>query len=130
MADALIEAWGKDLEEAFINAARAFYDTMVNEENIEVNEERRVEVKGHDLEELLYNWIEELIYLFEVENWLSAKYNIKILKNDKWILKGKLYGERYSKEKHGSKTHIKAVTYHEMKVEINDNVKLRYLLDL
>ncbi len=132
MSDAFIEAWGDNLEEAFINAARAFYDTMINEEKIESKETKDVEISGHDLEELLYNWIEELIYLFEVEGWLTSEYNIKIeRKNGSWYLRGKLHGEKYDKSKHGSKTHIKAVTYHEMKIHIsNDGVKLRYLLDL
>ena len=132
MADALIEAWGSNLEEAFVNAARAFYDTMVYEEKIECKRTIEVKASGRDLEELLYDWIETLIYLFDTEYWLTANYDLKIEKlGDEWILKGKVCGETYDKGKHGSKTHVKAVTYHEMKIEMKkDFVRVRYLLDL
>jgi len=132
MADALIEAWGDSLEEAFANAALAFYDTMVEADRIEPRQPREVEVEGTDLYELLYNWIEELIYIFETEGLVCSKFDIKISGGDGlWRLRGRIYGEPYSKEKHGSKTHIKAVTYHEMKIEVGrEGARVRYLLDL
>ena len=132
MADAYIEAWGSTLEEAFSNAAVAFYDTMIDADKIEAKVYEDVEVSGHDLYELLYNWIEELIFLFETKGLIFSKFDIKISKvDDGWELKGKIGGERYSKDKHGSKTHVKAVTYHAMEIiEDKEGVKLRYLLDL
>jgi SHS2 domain-containing protein len=131
MADAYIEAWGDSLEEAFAYAAIAFYDTMIYYDRIDELLSIEVYVKGYDLYELLYNWIEELIYLFETKRLVFKKFDIRIdRKQNGWELSAHLKGEEYLKEKHGSKTHIKAITYHEMKIEKNDKVMLRYILDL
>lgn len=132
MADAYIEAWGSTLEEAFSNAALAFYDTMIDADRVEVKTFRRIAISGIDLYELLYNWIEELIFLFETRGLVFSKFDIKITKvNDEWRLKGIIGGEKYSKDKHGSKTHVKAVTYHAMEITKDEKgIKLRYLLDL
>lgn len=132
MADAYIEAWGDDLEETFINAALGFYDTMINVDSVDVVENLDISVSGADLQELLYNWIEELIYIFETRGFVASKFNIKIYReNSKWKLAGRIYGEKYNKNKHGSKTHIKAVTYHAMEIARDKKgIKIRYLLDL
>lgn len=131
MSDAYIEAWGDSLEEAFAYAAAGFYDTMINYDSIEAHIKEDITVEGHDIQELLYNWIEELIYIFETKGMIFKKFYIKIYRDDdRWVLNGELLGERYSKAKHGSKTHVKAVTYHAMEIEMRDGARIRYILDL
>jgi len=57
-ADIYIAAYGRNLEEAFANAARAMFDSMTDLEKIEPKERRDIVVEGMDLEQLLYNWLQ------------------------------------------------------------------------
>ena len=60
ISDALIESYGKTLEEAFENATLALIDTMVNIKRIDTQIELQLYVKGEDLYNLLYNWLESV----------------------------------------------------------------------
>ena len=57
MADAYIAAYGRDLAEAFENAAVAMFETMTDTECVEPRVEEMVEVEGHDKQALLYSWL-------------------------------------------------------------------------
>ena len=74
ITDAEIEAYGRNLEDAFENAARATEDTMVDVDTIQPVTERNAEFKGKDLESLLYSWLEELISLQDTESLLFSKF--------------------------------------------------------
>ncbi|MBS7635588.1 archease [Candidatus Bathyarchaeota archaeon] len=66
MADAYIAAYGRDLNEAFENAALAMFETMTSSSDVKHVIEEEVEVEGEDEQSLLYNWLEELLVRFEV----------------------------------------------------------------
>ena len=59
-ADAFVEAYGVNLEEAFENAAAAMTDIMTELEKVEAINEETFVVEGQDEQALLYNWLEEL----------------------------------------------------------------------
>lgn len=131
ISDVIIEAWGKDLNEAFCQAAKAFFDVMVDVSKVKGKVMKKIEVKGFDLQSLLYNWLEELLYLHEVKNLVFSEFEVEIAKRRKeYVLSAVIWGEEYDSKKHASKVAVKAVTYHEMKIESNENVKLRFLLDI
>ena len=116
-ADIEFEAYGFSLEEAFCNAALAFYNSIVNLSEIEEREKIEVETEGFDLVNLLYNFLEELLFYFDTKGFLGKRVELKIEKNKKLKLKAKVFGEFFDESKHNYKTEIKAVTYHQMKVE-------------
>jgi SHS2 domain-containing protein len=130
--DAEIEAFGKDLEEAFENAARAVEETMVDLLSIEPVEQRKIAVKGKDVESLLYSWIESLILLQETEGLLFSKFVCRISEdNAGFELRATATGEKFSQKKHEEKTAIKAPTFHDMKIiQSNNGVTMRFLVDL
>ncbi|MDA4131352.1 MAG: archease [Thaumarchaeota archaeon] len=130
--DAEIEAFGKNLDEAFENAARAVEETMVDLETIDPIEEREIAVMGKDLETLLYSWIESLISLQEIEGMLVSKIECKVSEQGSgYELHARLRGEKFSPEKHEQKTAIKAPTFHDMKIIRSENaVTVRFLVDL
>jgi len=134
MADAYIAAYGRNLNEAFENAALAMFETMTSTSDVEHNVEEEVEVEGEDEQSLLYNWLEELLVRFEVENMLYSKFNVlEILRKrgGGFKLKAKIYGEPFDPEKHKQKVGIKAVTYHRMEIEKKpDGVVVKFILDL
>ena len=133
VADVYIAAYGKDLAEAFENAALAMFETMTDAESVEPKIEETVEVGGHDKQALLYNWLEELLIRFDVKNRLYSRFKIHELEEDEkgFRLKAKVYGEPFRKRKHRQKVGVKAVTYHEMEIrEDPERVTVRFILDI
>ncbi len=132
MSDAFIEAYGRTLEEAFSNAALGMLNVMLDVEKVKAIREDEVEVEGIDLENLLYNWLESILLKVWTDQFVPCEFKLKIEKDGEgYRLKGKLRGEPYKREKHGYKTEVKAVTYHEMSISKEGEIyKLRFLLDL
>lgn len=133
-ADVYIAAYGEDLSEAFENAALAMFETMTNTADVEPKIEEGIEVEGDDEQALLYNWLEELLVRFEVENMLYSKFKVLSIEkgaNGKFRLKAKAYGEPFNPDKHRQKVGIKAVTYHRMEIEKKQNsVAIKFILDI
>jgi SHS2 domain-containing protein len=131
--DAYIEAWGPNLERAFAQAAEGFYETMLNLETIEPIVENSVQVDGHDKEELLFNWLEQLLLEFDIKEMVYASYDLSIAFDEPTLfkLRARIRGEKYDREKHGAKTEVKGVTYHLMTIqESAKKARVRFILDL
>lgn len=132
-ADAYIGAYGKNLEEAFENAALALFEVMTNAETIHPTVEDQVEVEALDDKALLYNWLETLLIRFELQGMFYSKFKISTLNETSTglKLKAKIWGEKYNPRKHLQKVGVKAVTYHRMEILRNPNeVILRFILDI
>ena len=115
-ADIKFRAFGKDVEEVFKNVVLAISDIISREQKINSKNKKQIEVEGHDKESLLYNFIEELLYLTEAENFLVSKADVKISDNK---LKAMLLGD--STLNYSNLDHIKSPTYHEMYVKKTKN---------
>ena len=59
MTDAVIEAYGTTLEEAFENAAKALCDTMIDLRTVRPKREIKFSAKGNDLYSLLFDWLDD-----------------------------------------------------------------------
>lgn len=132
-ADVYIAAHGKNMEEAFENAALAMFEVMTDTEKVSPTEEDSVEVEAEDEYALLYSWLEALLVKFEVKNMLYSKFKITSLEEtpDGFKIKAALWGEKFNPEKHPQKVAVKAATYHRMEIikEI-DKVTLEFILDI
>ena len=127
-ADIGIEAYGKTLEEAFGNAAKGMFSIMIGGGKIESKIVKQLEIPfDMDEEQLLVDWLSELLYIHDVEHLVFGEFDIKI--NDK--LKAKAYGEEHNVKKHGYGMEIKAVTYHMLEVKRNEKgYVLKVLFDI
>ncbi|MEM2446760.1 MAG: archease [Candidatus Bathyarchaeia archaeon] len=133
MADAYIAAYGKDLAEAFENAAAAMFDVMTDVKKVSPEIEDYVEVSGEDEHALLYNWLEALLVKAEIEGMLYSKFKITELTKDNsaFRLKAKIWGEKFNPQKHVQKVGVKAVTYHQMEiVKEKDRAVVKFILDI
>ena len=118
-ADVIIHAKGKDLIEAFEQAALGFYDMITDLGVIESKKELEIEFESEDFESLLYDWIEWLIFYFDTQHFVSN--NVKIItlekiEDGKLVLKALVKGEEFNLEKHPQETEVKAMTYSFMKI--------------
>jgi protein archease len=139
MTDALIEAYGKTLDEAFENSAYGLVDTMFDLSNVSADLEVKIEANGYDLHSLLYDWLEKVMLIVLTDNVVLSYFNVKISHtnnmddSDAYFLRSKARGERLDLKKHSFKVEVKAVTYHEMQIKQDKEKNLfitRFLVDL
>ena len=119
-ADMGLQAFGKDLPEAFENAAYGMFSIIAELDNVKEVESRRIEIKEDDAESLLFEWLNSLLYYFDVETLIFKRF--EMLEFGEGNLKADCYGERYDKKRHRLKTGVKSATYHMLEV---DRVKNR-----
>ena len=128
--DAIIEVTANNLKEAFQIAGISVIDTILDSSKVEENSSRNLIVKGKDLKYLLYNWLEEMIILTITDGFAGKKILLEITKNDEYQINAEIFGESIDLKKHEFKVEIKSPTFHEMEIEENNKVRMKYLLDL
>ncbi len=117
-ADVGVRGFGRTLEEAFEECAKSMFSVMVDLGEVEAKEPVKMEVEAADKEQLLVNFLNELLYLQDVKEMMFNRFDLYITDGTgKWRLEGKAFGERINKEKHEFKTEVKAASYHQLKVE-------------
>lgn len=120
-ADIKFRAYGKDLEELFTNSAEAMFSILIRPEVIKKRLKKQFTVQGNTLERLLYDFLEEFLFLMDTEGFmLSEIKDIKIIektedKDNIFILEAICIGD--SAENYNFSGDIKSITFHEMKLE-------------
>jgi SHS2 domain-containing protein len=123
-ADAKFQAFGSTLEEAFKNSQEAMISVMYSIDEILCygfdEQDREIIVEGANLETLLYNFLEETIFLLNAEFFVGLIDKIQIIhRDDTYKLKAILHGtQAINLESHGE---VKAVTYNEMFVKKDED---------
>ena len=128
--DAIIEVTANNLKEAFEIAGISVIETILDSSKVEENSSRNLIVKGKDLKYLLYNWLEEMVILTITDGFAGKRILLEITKNEEYQINAKIFGEGIDLKKHEFKVEIKSPTFHEMEIEENNNVRMKYLLDL
>jgi SHS2 domain-containing protein len=128
-SDLGIEARGASLAEAFQNAAQGLMSIILDLSSVEPSEERELAINSSDLDQLLVNWLSEILYLYDGQRFICRDFIIQKLTPTG--LKAKVRGEIFSENTHRTKLDVKAVTYHQLFVQENKNGGLvRVYLDI
>jgi len=114
-ADIGIEATGPDLKSAFQQAALGLISIIVDPASVDPREQKAVTLQGTDSENLLVKWLSEILYLYDGEDFVTSTITIKKLAATE--LDAVLAGEAVDGNKHRLKMDVKAITYHQLKVE-------------
>ncbi len=114
-ADKGIRAWGRDLAEVFVNAARGMWSLMAEPGTARRELRFPVSVEAGDREALLVAWLNELLYLHETENLVAADVSIANLSDT--ALEAEVWGERVDRMRHPLISHVKAATYYLLQVQ-------------
>ena len=128
--DAFIEVKAKNLEEAFSVAGKSVVETIIDLKNIQEIEEKNINVKGRNLLNLLYNWLEEIVTITITDGFAIGNFSVNIKKGDECEIIAKISGEKLDLKKHNFNVEIKSPTFHLMEIKENDEVTMQYLLDL
>ena len=113
-----IRVWADDAKGLFAEAARALFDIITDRKKIVTRLHREVVVRGSGREELMVAWLNELLYIHEVESLLFGDFTIADITPGR--LKGVAMGEKFKEGRHFIKTGVKAVTYHLLEVKEKD----------
>lgn len=117
IADVAFIATGKTEEEMFESAALAVTNTMVKDlKSVKNNVSKTIKVEGNDMQTLLFNFLQEIIFLKDAKRLLLNKFNIKISEGKKLKLVAKASGEKLNMKKHELLVDVKAVSMHNFKV--------------
>jgi len=114
-ADLGIKVWGKSRKNLFENAAYSMFDIMADLSKVEARELIKIRIGQENIEELLANWLRDLLSRFTGEGYLFKEF--KVEKIDSQGLEAQVKGERLDLSRHSLKREIKAVTYHELEVK-------------
>jgi len=131
-ADIKFQAYGKTLEEAFSNAAVAMFNIITDTKLIEKKITKSITTNAPDLKSLLYNFLEELLFLIDTEFFiLSSVFDLRINKvNNKYLLTAVVVGDKID-EKYPLNGDIKAITYNEMEIkEEKGNFTVQVVIDV
>ncbi len=121
-ADTGIISYGANLADVFAHAAEGMFTLVCDLDSVRRSSAKKVRACSHDknYETLLVEWLNELLYLHEVEHMLFARFEITNLAPDEVV--ATCYGEHIDLDRHSIKTEIKAATYHMLNISDRDGV--------
>ncbi|MCK4902452.1 MAG: archease [Thermoplasmatales archaeon] len=128
-ADVGVKAYGRTLSEAFENAAKAMFDIITDTSEIESVGQYNIELEAPDLEQLLVDWLSELLFLNSAKNLVFGFFKMDLDEKNK-KLTAKVFGEKFDLSKHKIGSEIKAVTYHMLEVKKKKPYHVQVLFDI
>jgi SHS2 domain-containing protein len=132
-ADIAFEATGRDLAELFMAAADATMNVMIdNLDGIEPRETLQIELSNDNIDLLLFDLLQELIFLKDAERLLLRIREVQVAEKDEnYFVTATAEGEPLDAERHHQRADVKAVTLHDFSVEATKGGwKARVLLDI
>ncbi len=133
-ADIQSQSWGRTLEEAFSQCALSLMTIITpNLEKISPQIEKSVKIKAEDKEALLFDFLSEFLYIFDVEGLIFNEINVEYIEkiNKHYKLEVTMKGEKFNKKKHDIGTEVKAITYSFINIdESEDDVKINIVFDI
>ncbi len=128
-ADIGLRIRARTLPDLFADAARGLFSLLVeNPEAIEPKSEWSCHLQADQLDLLLFDWLNELLYRFDCEHWLMTKFAIQI---EGTSLTARCHGEPLDLKRHRLDHEVKAITYHDLKLEATaDGYLAEVILDI
>ncbi len=130
-ADVGLRITGESLEDLFATAAGGVFDyIVVNRDEVRETESETVSLTAPTPGDLLFTWLNELIFRSETQHRLYARFDLKI-GNDGQSLEATIHGESIDPDRHTLDHEVKAVTYHGLDVHERDGAWLaEVILDI
>ena len=127
-ADVGLRVFGKNIIELFENSALGMFSLIV--EPLKGGKEiaKEIEVEGDSYEDILVSMLSDLVFLFETEGFVLRGIVGKMIESKKFAFS--LRGVTYSSDRHTLLTHIKAVTFHNLKIVEGRNLRVEIVFDV
>ena len=116
-ADVAADLTGGSPEELFTAAAQALTDTITEIATVQPAVTQSVTLDAGSLEDLLVDWLNELLYRFEVQNMLVSGASVSLRESaGRRHLNATIAGEPFDPVRHPSRVLVKSATYHGLTV--------------
>ncbi|GAM22789.1 hypothetical protein SAMD00019534_059640, partial [Acytostelium subglobosum LB1] len=116
--------WGSTLNQSYEQMALAMMNYMVELDSVHLDQHSEDEIKehtfnveGHDMDSLLFAYLDEILFIFSTEFIVFKEISIVSFDRESFKIEAKGRGVELDKEKHTTGTEIKAITYSCMKIE-------------
>lgn len=116
------------LKHSFEEASSALFSYMTELYRIEERAEIEIKVEGHDFESLLYNFLEEMLFVFSTEFFAVKRTQITLFEN--YRIEATCYGEAWDAKRHSCGTEIKAITFCNMKINHEEPYHIYIVVDI
>jgi len=126
-ADLALKVWGNDLKELVESAIMGYVSLLTSSENVDQIETKKFTIDFSTPENLIVRILNKMIYLFDSQSFIPNKVEVEIFKN---TVSCKVHGEFFDERKHLIKHCIKAATYCELNVVLDEDcLSARIILD-
>lgn len=116
-SDIGLQAFGKDRKALFENAAYGMFCLMADLKRVQAKEKLAIKVEGNDLDSLLVNWLNELIFHQDSKKLLFKDFKVKKMTGRQ--LEAEVWGEPIDQDRHFIYRPIKAATYNQLQIGKN-----------
>jgi SHS2 domain-containing protein len=114
-----VRVTGNSQADLFANSAFALFDVLTDPTTIDVKERLSLEVEGSDRDDLMVNWMRELLYLYQGSGYLLKEFKISQVKDT--LVKAEVCGEKTDPDRHEIKQEISAVAFHNSRMAKTGN---------
>ena len=120
IADVAFKATGETLNELFQSSAEAVLDSLADTTTVKPEKEIIIEKKAKDIDRLLFELLEEIIFLKDKDAMVFHDVNVDV-DESKLTVKATLHGDDIKPEEQDLLHDVKAVTMHYWRVEKTDD---------
>jgi SHS2 domain-containing protein len=114
-SDLAVKVSGNSQADLFANSAFALFDVMTDVEKVAISDRMPLEVEGMDRDDLMVNWMRELLYLYQGSGYLLREFHIREAKDT--LVKAEVCGEKIDPDRHEIKKEILGVAYHQSRMQ-------------
>ncbi len=131
-ADIGVEVTASSEAELFEGAGLAMFSLMTDTSTVKPRMSLSVTLEAGDRVELLFRWLNELLYLSDTESMLFSSFEVRITTSAAGeVLEAEVGGEPIDERRHPALEEIKAATYHDMEVaRFEDRWRARVIFDV
>jgi len=123
-----VRAYGRTWGEVFAAMGKALFAAMIDIDKVRPLVERKIELSAETLEDLLVDFLNELLILKDAEGLAFSRFDIQVFPG--WKVVGSVWGEKIRRE-HNPRSDVKAVSYHMLEVGEREGRKYaQVVLDL
>ena len=131
-ADVYVHVSNGSMDGVFEDAALATFEVMIDVSQVGVSSAVTAEIDADDIEQLLYKWVDRLLYFFDAESFAVGRTQVMVSRDlPRPSLTARIFGEPYDPKKHGQKVAVKAMTYSMMQISREGGVwEVYFVLDI
>ena len=130
-ADVAFRVKADSWDHLFEGASQALTKVMVDPRDLKSDRHLTIDLSAGTVEELLYDWLSEMVYLKDVEAFLAKSAAARVIPGSIWHVTGKLDGDTIHPTEQRLGQDIKAVTYHMFQVSREgDEITAQVVVDI